>query len=185
MEQPHLDDGFAEKVNFSKPRNVLREAHTSRRGVQFLMSDLASKPSGCFEERSCGHGARFQVTPECNQQLASQGHNPDLAQTGVALAKPPLIPLTKLAFGLVPQPAPGNFNGHGSDKSVSGLFDPLIFASISALIGCIGQARTGADFPAVAKVSPAEELHHEEPGAVDTNAFEAHQLADLLHAGLL
>ena len=72
------------------------------------MSDPASKPSRYFEERSFGHGARFQVTPECNQQLASQGHNPDLAQTGVALAKARLIPLTKLAFGLVPQPAPGN-----------------------------------------------------------------------------
>ena len=115
------------------------------------MSDQASKPSGCFEVRSFGHGARFQVTPEGNQQLTSQGDNTDLAQTDVALSKAPLIPLTELAFGLGPQPTPGNFNGHGSDKSVSGLFDTLIFAGISALIGCVGQARTGADFPAVAK----------------------------------
>ena len=149
------------------------------------MSDQASKPSSCFEVRSFGHGARFQVTPEGNQQLTSQGHNTDLALAFTAMAKAPLIPLTELAFGLIAQPTPSNFNGHGSDKSVSGLFDTLIFAGISTLIRCVGQSRTGTDFPAVAKGSPAEELHHEEPGAVDPNAFEAHQLADLLHAGLL
>jgi hypothetical protein len=29
-----------------------------------------------------------------------------------------LIPLTKLAIGLVTQPTPGNFNGHSPNKSV-------------------------------------------------------------------
>jgi len=185
MEQPHLDDGSAKARTSRNPVSFSGQLTPAEEECKFLMSDQTAKPLGCFEVRSFGHGARFQVTPEGNQQHTSQGHNTDLAQTGVALTKALLIPPTKLAFGLVPQPTPGNFNGHGSDKSVSGLFDTLIFAGISALIGCVRQASTGADFPAVAKVSPAEELHHEEPGTVDTNALEAHQLADLLHAGLL
>ena len=85
------------------------------------MSDPASKLSRYFEERSFGQGARFQVTPECNQQLASQGNNADLALALAAVAKTPLIPLTKLAFGLIAQPTPGNFNRNGTDEAVSGL----------------------------------------------------------------
>ena len=67
------------------------------------MSTQATKPSSCFEVRSFGQSARFQVTPEGNQQLASQGHNADLAHTGVALSKALLIPPTELALQ---QPGP-------------------------------------------------------------------------------
>lgn len=65
----------------------------------FPTSDPAAKLSRCFEERSFGHGARFQVTPERNQQLASQGDDADLALALAALAETPLIPLTKLFMG--------------------------------------------------------------------------------------
>lgn len=98
-EQPHLNNGLLEKADFSKPGSGYGQLTPAGEESVFPMSDLASKLSRCFEKRSFGHGARFQVTPECDQQFAGQGDNADLALSLASVAETPLIPQAKLAFG--------------------------------------------------------------------------------------
>ena len=56
--------------------------------------------------RTRGNDAIFQVTPQGDQELASQGDDADLAETFAALAKALIEPAGQLAVGLIAQPAP-------------------------------------------------------------------------------
>ena len=123
--------------------------------------------------------------PERNQELARQRHDADFMPTLAAGVEVLLIPQAECALWLMAQPAPGDFDGHRPHQIIAGLADPLFVVFVAALKGCRGQAGQGAEFAAVMKVAPGEELHDEEPGRVLANAFEPQQLAYLGHGRFL
>ena len=92
--------------------------------------DLRSSP---FEDGTSRHQASFKITPKRHQQLACQCHNGDAADAAFRGTDSRPVPNAQIAFGLIAQPHPGEFDPGGSPLSVAGLADPLVMRHVSAL----------------------------------------------------
>jgi hypothetical protein len=93
--------------------------------------------------------------------------------------------MAQFAGWLKAEPPPSNLDGQSSNVSISSLTDALLLIGIATLVrgGC--QSGQGANFPAIMKSPPTEELHDKQPGTIDTNPAQAQQLSDLFDTGLI
>jgi len=110
--------------------------------------------------------------PERNQQLARQRHDANLVEPCAAGAKTFLIPQAEYAVGLMAQPAPGDFDGHGPNQGVTSFANALFMILAAALKGRGGQSGQRTDLAAIMEVAPAEEFHDVEPGGVLADTLE-------------
>ncbi len=83
------------------------------------------------------------------------------------------------------EPPPSNLDGHGADGGATGLGDALVEGVISALIGGGREAGEAGDLTTVLDVAPGEELEGEEPGGLESDTLEAHELAYELECGIM
>src|SRR5262249_57463717 len=88
-------------------------------------------------------------------------------------------------LALVREPTPRNLCGHGTDALIARLADPLFMVEQAAPIGRPHHPREAADFAAIAEPAPGEELGHEHPRALLTDAAQLQQLPDLNHPGFV
>ena len=107
-----------------------------------------------------------------------QRHDADAAHAQAPAGEASLVPLAERALGLEPQPQPGDLDHHGPHPAIARLADALVALAVSAVVGCAHQARKSRHFTSVAKAPPAEELHHQQPGAGRPDRPQVHQLHD-------
>src|SRR5262245_40864306 len=132
-----------------------------------------------FEQGAFGHDAGLEVSPQGDQKLARQGNDPDLAQARAAASEAGLVPLRQGTLRLETQPGPGELDRHPAHPPVARLVDAELAAQLPALVGGRCEPRQGADLLAVTEVAPGEELHRVEPGAVQADPAQLHQLPNL------
>src|SRR6266704_1506727 len=133
----------------------------------------------CFQRRPLRDHSLLQEAPQVDQQLACYGDDPHLPGALATATETLLVPQAQLAPRLVAQPAPGHFDRHRPDRSAPRLADPLLPASVPALIrrGC--QAGGRADFFPVPEPPPSEELMHIHPRPARPDRSQQHQLPHL------
>src|SRR3990167_8123893 len=139
----------------------------------FAWSDL-----GGDEPRLLWNHAILEVTPQRNEQSPRQRNDADAAHAQAPAGEASLVPLAERALGLEAQPQPGDLDHHGPHPAVARLADALVALAVSAVVGRAHQARKSRHFTPVAKAPPAEELHHQQPGAGRPDRPQAHQLHD-------
>ena len=100
------------------------------------------------------------------------------AQAPAGEARP--IPLAERTARLETQPQPGDLDDHGSHPSVARLTDSLVALALAAVVRRADQSGEGGELAPVAKGPPAEELHHQEPGARRADRAQAHQANDAM-----
>ena len=83
------------------------------------------------------------------------------------------------------EPTPSDLNGHGADGGATGLGDALVEGVITALIGSGREAGEAGDLTTVLDLTPGEELEGEEPGGLESDALERHELADEFECGVM
>lgn len=88
-----------------------------------------------FDHRPFGNDPVPQISPQGDQQLARQRHNPNPSQPTAAGTKPLLVPAAQLAFRLESQSTPSNFNCDAANVPIAGFADPLLVGALPALIG--------------------------------------------------
>src|SRR6266581_8162020 len=132
-----------------------------------------------FQRRPLRDHSLLQEAPQVDQQLACYGDDPHLPGALATATETLLVPQAQLAPRLVAQPAPGHFDRHRPDRSAPRLADPLLPASVPALIrrGC--QAGGRADFFPVPEPPPSEELMHIHPRPARPDRSQQHQLPHL------
>src|SRR5712691_12608363 len=139
---------------------------------------LARSDLGCDEPCALWHDPVLEVAPQRNQQFPRQRHDADAAHAQSPGGETRLIPLTECAPWLEAQPQPGNPHDHGSHPAITRLADALVALALSAVVGRTHQAGERGELTPVTKVPPAEELHHQEPGARRADRPQAHQMND-------
>lgn len=103
---------------------------------------------------------------ERNQgQFPRQGHDADAARAQAPAREARPIPLAERTAWLEAQPQPGDLDDHRPYPSVASFADALITLGFATVVGRAYQAGEGGELTPVAKCSPAEEFHHQEPGA--------------------
>lgn len=103
--------------------------------------------------------ARFQVAPQCDEELAGEGDDADLAHSRVSFSEPLFVPAAEFAIGLVDQPLPGELHRQGPEASIAALAHPFFSEGLSTLMGDRFQPDQGAYLAAVLELTPGEELH--------------------------
>ena len=151
-ERPHLTIG-----SFSgNPPDLRRAAHPSRirsgrDGVGCFSSDRSR-----LENCTLRHFTSFQVAPQRDQELASQGHNTNATHATVAVTKALLIPLAQSTVRLETQPGPGDLDGNGSNVTITGFVNALFAIAVATLIGGGGQPGQRSDLAAIAELTPTK-----------------------------
>jgi hypothetical protein len=74
--------------------------------------------------------------------------------------------------------------GHGANAGAPGLRDAEVSGLVAALIGRGGEAGQGGELLAAGNLSPGEELEGEQPGGLEPDALEGHELADHSEGGI-
>src|SRR5262249_32222782 len=82
---------------------------------------------------------------------------------------------------LVDQPAPGNLDRPRPDPFVAGRADPLFMIETPTPVRRPDQAGQAADVAAIAELPPGEELGHEQPRGLVTDATQRYESADQRH----
>src|SRR5215831_8470449 len=93
-----------------------------------------------FQDGPLRQDSRLYEAPERDQELTSEGDNPQLAQPGTARPKSALIPLRQSTRRLEASPGPGDLNGHRPDMPIACFGDPEFTARLATLIRGWGQA---------------------------------------------
>ena len=96
-----------------------------------------------------------------------------------------LIPEGEGGVGLKEEPTPSDLDGHGADAGTAGLGDALVEGVITALIGSGRESGEAGDLATVLDLTPGEELESEEPGGLESDALERHELADEFESGVM
>src|SRR5262245_20974773 len=81
-----------------------------------------------------------QVTPQGDQQLPRQGHDPHFPGPLVPRAEAALVPLAQRTPGLPAQPQPRQLHDQATHVLVARLADPLLPLTLAAVVGCRRQA---------------------------------------------
>src|SRR5246127_5502160 len=140
-----------------------------------MFQALAVLPLSRLEYRALGDLAVLEKAPQCDRETPCEGHDTyapqPLAGTGKALVEP----VAKLAAGLQAQPAPGEFNHQPAASFVARLADTLFNLAGATGVGRGRQAQATGQFPAVVKLSPAEQFPDQGPRAACTDARELGQ----------
>src|SRR5215831_760494 len=87
-----------------------------------------------FQDSSLWQDPRLYEAPERDQQLTGEGHNPQLAQSGTAMPKPPLIPLGQGTGRLKATPRPSDLDRHGPYVPIARFGDALFATGLATLI---------------------------------------------------
>src|SRR5438105_13823401 len=118
------------------------------------------------------HDPVLEVAPQRNQQFPCQCHDADAAHAQAPAGE--ARPLGKRALWLEAQPQPRDFHDHGPHSAIARLAEALVALALSAVVGRTHQAGERGELTPVTKLPPAEELHHQEPGARRTDRPQAH-----------
>jgi len=83
------------------------------------------------------------------------------------------------------EPSPSDLDGHGTDAGAAGLGDALVEGVIATLVGGGREAGEAGELATVLDLTPGEELEGEEPGGLESDALEGHELADEFESGVM
>src|SRR5215510_8016665 len=108
---------------------------------------------GLSHDGAVGYQARFDIAPERDRQLASQGNQHDAPDPRRLIRGLAGIPVRQGTAGLVFPPEPCDFNEDASCPTVAGLGDPLAPGRRAAVVGARCQPKVGAELSAAGEGS--------------------------------
>ena len=120
-----------------------------------------------------------------NRPRRSEGDDTDFPHAEPARSEATLVPEGECGVGLKEEPSPSDLDGHGADGGATGLGDALVEGVITTLIGSGRESGEAGDLATVLDLTPREELEGEEPGRLEADALEGHELADELERGIM
>ena len=141
---------------------------------------LLRRLSAAVQDRSIRDLSIFEVAPESDEDPPGHGDDATAPGSFAGVGISPLEPAGDRTIPLVVHPAPRDLVGHPSHALVAGLLNSRGVVGFAALPWGRGEARQAPDLAPILELSPGEELHDEQPGALDPNAAELHQITDLL-----
>jgi len=84
----------------------------------------------------------------------------------------------------VPEPSPGNLDGHPADPAVARPADAEFMLRVAALVWSWRESCQGSDLLAASELSPAEELEPIGEGGSEADALQAVELSNLVEASI-
>jgi len=121
--------------------------------------------------------AILEVTPQRNEAIAAPTQRCRCGACAAPAGEASVGTTAERALRLEAQPQPGDLDHHGPHPAVTRLADALVALAVSAVVGVLTKPQE-RHFTRLSKAPPAEELHHQQPGAWSARLPQAHQLHD-------